>query len=121
MDSKAWNKLITAQCKEAGTYKPEIDPVIETLASILEKRDAAEKQYKDEGSQAIVEKISDRKSVNRVKNPLLQIIMDLNTQALAFWKSLGLTPDGLKKLNGDALTAKATTAGFEQLLAKIAN
>ena len=45
--------------------------------------------------------------------------MDLNAQALAYWRDLGLTPAGLKKLNADALNAKATAAGFEALLEKI--
>lgn len=119
MKKSEWQKIIKGHCEELGTYKDSIEPIIETLASVLEKRDAAEADYKAGGSQAIIERISDRGAKNSAKNPLLQLIMDLNAQALAFWKELGCTPASLKKLNADALTAKATADGFEQLLAKI--
>ena len=56
----------------------------------------------------------------RAKNPALTLYMDLNTQALSYWRDLGLTPAGLKKINADALNAKATSDGFEALLARIA-
>lgn len=120
MKKAEWKKKIKSHCTELGTYKDSAEPIIDTLASILEKRDAAEEEYKAGGSQPMVEHKSDRGSINKVKNPLLQIITDLNTQALAFWRELGCTPASLKKLNADALTAKATADGFEQLLAKIA-
>lgn len=119
MKKKDWIKTIKKQCEAAGTYREHHDPIIETLAGVLEKRDAAEAQYKKNGAEPVIEHKSDRGSVNMVKNPALQIVIDLNNQALSFWRDLGLTPAGLKKLNGDALTAKATTAGFEALLAKI--
>lgn len=57
---------------------------------------------------------------NQAKNPALSLYMDLNTQALSYWRDLGLTPAGLKKINADALNAKATSDGFEALLAKLA-
>ena len=121
MKKQGWSRKIKEQCEAAGTYQPHHDPVIATLASVLAKRDEAEAQYKANGGQPVIEYTSDRGSKNMVKNPSLQVIIELNSQALAFWRDLGLTPAGLKKLNGDALTAKATTAGFEQLIAKIAN
>ena len=121
MDRAKWRQIITESCEKVGTNEPQYEPVIETLAGILAKRDAADKQFRDEGSQYIIEKVNTRSGeANPSKNPLLLLIMDLNTQALAYWRDLGLTPAGLKKLNSDALNAKATADGFEALLARIA-
>jgi len=121
MDRAKWQRIITESCEKVGTNEPQYEPVIETLAGILAKRDAADKQFRDEGSQYIIEKVNTRSGeANPSKNPLLLLIMDLNTQALAYWRDLGLTPAGLKKLNSDALNAKATADGFEALLARIA-
>lgn len=119
MTREAWKKRIEEACEAAGTYKTQFDDIIETLAGILEKRDQAEAQFYALGGEAVVEHTNKGGNTNIVKNPALVVYMDLNTQALAYWRDLGLTPSGLKKLNGDALTARATADGFEKLLAKI--
>lgn len=121
MTRKQWKTKIKRACTEAGTYKKHHDQIIDTLAGVLEKRDAAEIQFEESGAAPVIEYTNKGGATNIVKNPALVVIMELNTQALAFWRDLGLTPAGLKKLNGDALTAKATTAGFEALLAKISD
>lgn len=119
MTRKQWKSKIKKQCNDAGTYKKHHDPIIDTLAGVLEKRDEAERQYEESGAAPVIEYTNKAGATNTVKNPALVVIIELNTQALAFWRDLGLTPAGLKKLNGDALTAKATTAGFDALIAKI--
>ena len=119
MDRKEWKKAIVQACEEAGTYKPQYEAVIDTLAGVLEKRDDAEEQYQTSGAKPVVAHTNKGGNTNIVKNPALVVYMDLNSQALAYWRDLGLTPSGLKKLNGDALTARATADGFEKLLAKI--
>ena len=119
MKKDEWKNLITNSCEQAGTYKPHFDAVIDTLASILEKRDEAESQFHASGGKPTVLHTNKGGATNIVKNPALAVYMDLNTQALAYWKELGLTPSGLKKINGDSLTAKATEDGFGRLLAKL--
>ena len=119
MTRDEWTRTITEQCQKAGVYQDYHKPIIETLAGTLEKRDEAEASYIEAGGKPTIIHISDRGSKNVVTNPALKIIMDLNGQAFKMWGDLGLTPAGLKKLNGDALTAKATTKGFEALLSKI--
>lgn len=119
MVKEQWKEIIKRATEGAGTYQEYFEPVIDTLADILEKRDDAEAQYQDSGGDPVVVHVNKAKQKNLVKNPALVILMELNTQALAYWRDLGLTPSGLKKLNADALTAKATADGFEQLLAKI--
>jgi hypothetical protein len=41
--------------------------------------------------------------------------MDLNAQALTYWRDLGLTPSGLKKLDDQALKAKKRSSLAEAL------
>ena len=98
MKAAAWEKSIVKQCEAVGTMKPAFKSVISTLASILEQRDAAYAQFVKEGSQMIIERVSDRGAVNSAKNPLYVIWTELNSQALTYWINLGLTPKGLKAI-----------------------
>ena len=91
-------------------YRKEFGSVISTLATILAARDAAYEQWTAEGEKMLSERVSDRGAVNRVKNPLLQIWNDLNTSALAYWRDLGLTPAGLKRLDEKAMKPKQMSA-----------
>ena len=115
MTAKAWSGKLKKQVKEAGTYREQFVPVIDALSKILEQRDQVFDQYVDEGSQAVIERTSDRGAVNRAKNPLLQLWMDLNAQALAYWRDLGLTPAGLKKIDEQAMKHKKKSALAEAL------
>ena len=99
MKKSDWKEQIKLQTQAAGTYRTEFEPTIDALAEILEQRDWAYEQYINEGSQVVVVHVQDRGASNTKKNPLLQVWMDLNTQALAYWRDLGLTPSGLKKIN----------------------
>lgn len=77
--------------------------MIDTLAGILETRDKAQKQFDDSGGAAVVEHTNKGGATNIMKNPALTIIMDCNAQALQYWRDLGLTPSGLKKINEQAM------------------
>ena len=106
MRAKSWEAKIRGQVRQAGLYRKEFGSVISTLASILEARDAAYEQWQDEGCEMVIERVSDRGAVNRAKNPLLTIWTDLNTSALAYWRDLGLTPAGLKRIDEKAMKQK---------------
>ena len=67
----------------------------------------------------VVEHVSDRGAVNLKRNPLLQLWQDLNAQALAYWRDLGLTPAGLKRLK-DTTAEKVELSGLEKALNGIA-
>ena len=82
---------------------------------ILERRDKLERQYKKEGSEAIVEHTNKNGSTNMEQNPLLRLINDLNRDALTYWRDLGLTPAGLKKINESALKDNKADALTEAL------
>ncbi len=83
--------------------------VIETLADILARRDEALKLYKQEGGQPVIEYTNKGGSTNYVQNPLLKLANELNRDALTYWKELGLTPAGLKRLNEKALDLKVSS------------
>ena len=118
MKKTDWRREIIKKCDSIGTYKPEFLPVINTLADILEERDRVRKQYHEEGSNPLIEKVSDRGAVNKAKNPLLTTWEDLNKDALVYWRDLGLTPAGFKKLDMETDKKKAPE-GLEKILANL--
>lgn len=117
MTREEWLRRIRTACTDAGTYREEFDSVIETLAGIMEVRDAAEKQYQDNGGIPVIEYTNEGGHSNPKKNPALAIIFDSNQQALAYWRDLGLTPSGFKKLNEGKSEIKDTS--FEKMLSGI--
>ena len=102
MKKRAWKSKIKSACKEAGTYKPYFEYVINTLAEVLEKRDEAMDMYNMDADEKIIIKVTNKNGTAKVKNPLIAIWEDLNKLALNYWRDLGLTPAGLKKLNEEA-------------------
>ena len=110
MEKRRWKSKIKTACKRAGTYQPFFDQVIDTLAQLLEMRDNALEKFDQSGGNTIVKHTNKGGATNIVKNPALQVVMDCNTQALAYWRDLGLTPAGLKRINDEALKAKPAAA-----------
>lgn len=117
MEKRKWKNKIKKACRDAGTYQPYFDHVIDALAAILEKRDEAEAQYLALGSKPVISYTNKGGNSNPTKNPCLVLWDDLNKSALSYWRDLGLTPAGLKKLNEDGLKEKQ--AGFGDLLKDI--
>jgi len=118
MDRKKWTRLIKKACVDAGTYKPYFDSVIDTLAGVMEARDSAQEQYEMTGSHPVVTHTNRNGAVNAVKNPTLVMVMECNAQALAYWRDLGLTPAGLRKLNEEGLKQPKKSA-LAEALAKV--
>ena len=106
MDAKKWKAKITAQCKEVGTFRKAFCPAIETLAQVLAQRDATRKEFEESGGASVIEYTNKFGATNYTKNPLLVLWDDLNKSALAYWRDLGLTPAGLKKIDEAALKGK---------------
>lgn len=98
MKKRAWKTRIKKACIEAETYKPYFDFVIDELAGILARRDAAQEAY-DLDPVPVVTYTNKNGSENMVKNPVLVLIDDMTRSALAYWRDLGLTPAGLRKIN----------------------
>lgn len=120
MKKEEWFKKIVKACEDVGTYKEPFNPVIETLASILERRDETEEYYKANGSEILVEHINKGGNINIEQNPALRLINDLNRDALAYWRDLGLTPAGLKKLKDLEIKSTSDMSGLERALNGIA-
>ena len=103
MKKTYYKKKITQAMMSVGTYKEDFQMVVDTLAGILEQRDAAYDHYVSSGGRPTVEHTNKAGATNIAKNPTLNIWSDLNTQALRFWRDLGLTPSGLRKINEERL------------------
>lgn len=117
-NADTWERKITKACKEAGTYEPFFKLVIKQLSQIMEMRDNAMKQFKASGGQPVVAHTNKGGATNIVKNPALQVINECNQQALAYWRDLGLTPSGFRKLSGKDIKEKKEVS-FEEVLAGI--
>lgn len=115
-NKRQWKQRITRACKQAGTYQPYFVPVIDTLATILAARDQAQYVYEQAGSRATVAHTNKAGATNIQKSPQLQAILDLNTQALSYWRDLGLTPAGLRKINAEAIEDAKKAMGPMELL-----
>ena len=118
MTKNGWKKTIIKAAKDAGTYQKYFDAVIDTLADILAKRDAAQELFEQSGSNVLVKHTNKGGATNIEQNPLVRLINDLNRDALAYWRDLGLTPAGYKRLNLEAAQTKKED-GLETLLAKL--
>lgn len=110
VNKEQWRQSIKDACTAAGTYQPFFDSVIDTLAGILEMRDDAREKFEASGGDTVIKHTNKGGATNTVKNPMLVLVMELNTQALAFWRDLGLTPSGLKKVNEQAMKGKKRSA-----------
>lgn len=117
MTKQQWKSRIKRACKDVGTYRKPFDAVIDTLAGLLERRDQALEEFDGE---LIVEHTNKNGATNREQNPLIRLINDLNRDALSYWRELGLTPAGLKRINEAAAKGsfKPQTA-LEKALAKL--
>ena len=106
MKKNTWRQRIRRACREAGTYKPCFDHMIDSLAGILETRDKAREQFEESGAEAVVEHTNKSGNTNLVKNPALSLILECESQALTFWRELGLTPAGLKRIDDKGFEEK---------------
>ena len=115
MTAKQWKNLIKRQLSALGQTEKAYDSVISTLADILEQRDAVYQEYIDAGCEPVREYTNKGGATNLTKNPLLVLWDDLNKSALAYWRELGLTPSGYKKMTGDA-PKKERVSGLAEAL-----
>lgn len=115
VEKSAWVERITASAVAAGTYRPYFDDVIETLADILERRDTARALFDESGGNIIVDHTNKAGATNIEQNPILRMINDLNRDALAYWRDLGLTPAGLRRIDEQSMKQRKKSALGEAL------
>lgn len=107
---KTTKQIIIEQCEAVGTYKDAFLPAIEATARTIEQRDAAWEAFVEDGCRYVIDHTNKADNTNLVKNPLFLIWRDLNMDALAMWRELGLTPSGYKKVTGDNQSQKKGSA-----------
>jgi len=115
VEKARWIERIKASCRAAGTYRDWFADVIDTLAAILERRDEAEALFCEQGGEVLIEHTNKAGATNFEQNPILRMINDLNRDALAYWRDLGLTPAGLKKIDEAAMKPMKKSALEEAL------
>lgn len=119
MTAAKWKSKIKKAAIKAGTYKDFCDPVISTLADVLEQRDNAKEQFLASGGCAVIKYTNKANATNPVKNPFLLVWDDLNKTALAYWKELGLTPASFRKMTGSTAPAEEKQSGLAAALKAI--
>ena len=117
MTKKSWKDKIKKACVDVGTYRPSFDYVIDTLAGILEARDNAQEKFDEMGGATVVKHTNKGGSTNIVKNPALVVIDDMNKTALQYWRDLGLTPAGLRRIDEKAMKPQRVNALAEAMKA----
>lgn len=115
MDRKEWKERITDSCRQAGTYRPYFDDVIATLSDILSNRDDAQALFEESGGNVIVMHTNKAGATNLEQNPVLRMVNDLNRDALTYWRDLGLTPAGLKRIDEESMKPRKKSALAEAL------
>ena len=114
----AWKKKIVENCKAVNTYREAFEPIINTLAETLEQRDKIMSDFKKSKEKAVIEYTNKAGATNLTRHPALVMWDDLNKSALAYWRDLGLTPAGLKKIDEGAMKKKRS--GLEGMLKDLA-
>lgn len=115
MRKSEWKKKIIEQCQSVGTYRDAFLPAIDTLAGILEQRDKTHAELTSSGGKSVILYTNKAGAENMTKNPLLVLWDDLNKSALAYWRDLGLTPAGLRKLDEKSMQKPKVSALAEAL------
>ena len=115
MDRSEWAARITASCQAAGTYRPYFDDIITTLAGILERRDTAQQIFEASGGNVLVNHTNKAGATNLEQNPCLRLVNDLDRDALCYWRDLGLTPAGLRRIDEQAMKQRKKSALAEAL------
>lgn len=115
MKVKEWRDRIRSDCAAAGTYKEAFDKTIDVLAGILARRDEVTKRYETEGCVPVISYKNKNGDVISRANPLLALEDKLNGTALSYFKELGLTPSGLRKIDESAMKPKKKSILVEAL------
>lgn len=84
---------------------------------MLERRDGLQEAYEQRGAVPIIPHTNKSGATNFEQNPLLRMINDLNRDALAYWRDLGLTPAGLKRIDESRMKNQENKKSFEDVLA----
>ena len=118
MTKKTWKARIKKACIEAGTYQEYFDIEIDLLARTLENRDKAQEAYEASGSEPVItQAFANGKGGKIKKNPILEVIDNMNKDAKEYMKDLGLTPQSLNKIDSSKLkSGKRKSSSLGEIL-----
>lgn len=103
-------KKIVEAMKALGTYKKEYSDTIEILAKMMFDYEMAETAFQESGGDYVIEYTNKAGATNIVKNPHWVVIENLRADILTYSRELGLTPAGLKKMQGKLDSNKKKSA-----------
>lgn len=121
MTKADWLRKIKKAVRAVGTYQASFDAPMETLAGILERRDKAVADFEEAGSVMVYPVTNTQGETVMKQNPLLKTVNELNRDALAYWRDLGLTPAGLKRINDAAVQKKETSSPLATALLRLSD
>lgn len=105
---KAWRNRLECEIVIDKTLISSFETSITILSEILAERDRIYKEYEARGCNPVEEFTTDRGAVNLKPNPLLRQWQELNVTALQYLRELGLSPAGLRKLQGQLPKASSS-------------
>ena len=115
MDKSAWRECTLAAMDAVGTYRKSFDAAIDTLAEKGALRDYVRELFLESGGNVIVNHTNKAGATNIEQNPLLRMWNDLDRDLLAYWRDLGLTPAGLKRIDDQSMKQRKKSALDEAL------
>jgi len=104
---------IKENMKTLGTYKPEFDITINIYCGLVDQYEQMNKEFKKQKF-TVVENTG--YSDNKKKNPIVLSMESLRKDILTYATALGLTPQGLKKLQKDQKEEKKNVSKLETAL-----
>lgn len=95
-------RQIVERMQKLGIYKVQYVAAINRLADLYLRLDELAAQYKESGEGPIVLHTNKAGATNAAANPYLQMMLQIQTQALAHERELGLTPQAMRKIGSQA-------------------
>jgi phage terminase small subunit len=94
-----------------GVYKPEFDPIIRIYCQLREQYDILTKRFEESDYS-----FSEKSPSGTKKAPIVTTLEALRKDILAYAAQLGLTVQGLQKINPSELKPKKKKSGLEAAL-----
>lgn len=119
MTEKQYKADIIKSMKSLNIYKKEFSHAIEAFANILNEYEKTQALFEASGGQIMIKHTNKIGAVNAVKNPFYIALEGLRKDVLAYASALGLTPQGLKKINDEAFAAQKKASGLALVLKEL--
>lgn len=111
MDKGAYATEARKNMRSLGVYKKQFEPIIKIYGQLREQYDIYTQLLEDAGFDYIEETRTGTK-----KHPIITTLESLRKDILAYAAQLGLTPQGLLKVQDDAFKGKKKNGGLSDML-----